>query len=452
MDPDPQAVDAPAGAAWVRGLTSPQGRAARATAARLADEEAAGAATGRPADPLRLATRLRSAHPDLPGDLLAAAATQARLARRARGRLAPRHPDGAPVDADALLYTDGGLQQASRTAVADHRAGRFAAAGASAVADLGCGLGADAWSLAGYGIRVVAVEADPATAAVATANAAAVAPDLVEVRLGDVTDPAVLEPVLAATDAAYVDPARRDPDGPRDAAGRRTRRLADPGSWSPPWPWVLGLAERQPRTVAKVAPGIARELAPEGCETAWTSVDGDLVEAAVWFPGLAEPGVRRRAVVLRTGRSPAQLTAGDAGPDAGDDAAPDVGPVGEWLLEPDDAVIRSGLVAPLAQRVDGRLLHPDVAWVTTDTRPDDALGRAWRVLAELPGAVAPLRAALRGRGFGDVVVKTRAVMVRPERLRRDLRLRGDGPTATLVVTRTAHGGVTLLVSPGDSEP
>ncbi len=47
--------------------------------------------------------------------------------------------------AQRLFFTPDGLEQATRGEVAAWRAARYVAAGATAVVDLGCGLGADAW-------------------------------------------------------------------------------------------------------------------------------------------------------------------------------------------------------------------------------------------------------------------------------------------------------------------
>ena len=70
------------------------------------------------------------------------------------------------------------------------------------------------------------------------------------------------------------------------------------GTSSPGWP------RRVPRTVLKLAPGIDHALIPAGAEAEWVSVDGDLVEAALWCGPLAE--VPRRASLLPRGRH--QLT------------------------------------------------------------------------------------------------------------------------------------------------
>jgi len=78
------------------------------------------------ADPLRLAQATANAFPDLDRTFAAAALTQVRLRRTASARLGPMATD--------LLYTRDGLEQASRTIVAQQRAARFRAADACAVA------------------------------------------------------------------------------------------------------------------------------------------------------------------------------------------------------------------------------------------------------------------------------------------------------------------------------
>ena len=175
-------------------------------------------------------------------------------------------------------------------------------------------------------------------------------------------------------------------------------------------------------------------------------MDGTLVEACVWFAGLAEPGVAppRDPAPHRhagPGAVPTLSAAGD------EDPAPPVGPLGGFLLEPDDALVRAGLVGALALRTQGSLLHPDLPWVSYDRHPGPGFGRAFRVVEELPTATRALRAALRERDLGDVVVKCRGVDVDPLRMRRQLRLPGPGALGLLVVTRTTAGTVCLLAEP-----
>src|SRR3954469_10077738 len=216
-------------------LATPEGRAALDVAATLTD-----------GDPLAAATTLRTTGVD--ADLAAAALTQAALRRKAVTKFG--------ADAAALLFTRAGLEQATRAVVATKRAERLAVSGATSVADLGCGIGADAIAFARAGLRVHAVDADPVTAGIAAANATALGlADRITVSTADAT------PVdLTGVDAVFCDPARRTASG---------RRVFDPSAYSPPWDFVAGLADRVPRTVLKLAPGIDHALVPAGAEAEW---------------------------------------------------------------------------------------------------------------------------------------------------------------------------------------
>ncbi len=394
-------VPEPDGTADVRALLTPEGAALMA---RLPPYDEA----------LALGTSEQLRREGVPAGLAAAALTQSRLRARARPRLGP--------DADRLWLTEAGLEQATRRAVADRHAARYARLGAGTVADLCCGLGGDLLALARSGVpRSLGVDRDPVAAAVAAANAEALGlADRVEVRCEDVTTTS-----LDDVDAVFVDPARR---------GARGRAL-DPRDWSPPFSFVLAVAGRVAATGAKLAPGVPHAVLPADAEGEWVSDGGDLLECALWCGPLAT-GVRRRATLLPSG---ATLT-GDGTRSAA------AGPVGRYLLEPDGAVIRAHLVAELADLVDGRLLDPTIAYLTTDTAPATPFGSAYEVTDVLPFGVKRLRTLLRARGVGHLTVKKRGTAVTPEELRRQLRLRGDG-TATVVLTRVAGEQTVLVVEP-----
>jgi len=148
-------------------LLTPEGRA-------LLDEVRGTA----PADELAVATRLRRSHP---AELVSAAIGQARLRQRAVAKF------GAE-DAERMFFTPNGVEQSTRARVATYRAERLRALGVTSVADLCCGIGGDAIALARAGIRVLAVDRDPLTAAAARANAGALGlGELIEVREDDVT-------------------------------------------------------------------------------------------------------------------------------------------------------------------------------------------------------------------------------------------------------------------------
>lgn len=391
-------------------LRTPEGSAALDAATRVAG-----------GDPLTAAATLRSA--GVPAGLAATALTQAELRRRAAGKFGP--------EAAGMFLTRPGLEQATRRVVAERRAERLRAAGVRTLADLGCGLGADALAAARAGIRVYGVEADPLTAAVAAANAeAAGVADLFTVTCGDATAFDV-----SRVDAVFCDPARR-----RSGTGRR---IFDPNAYSPPWDFVTSLAERVPYAVVKVAPGLDHALIPAGAEAEWVSVDGDLVEATLWCGRLAE--VPRRATRYGegspdTGRPHCDQLTGSGATEAR------VGPVRRYLHDPDPAVVRAHLLAELADELDATIADPSIAYLYADTPVDSPFTRCLEVTDVLPFSLKRLRALLRERRVGRVEILKRGSALEPEQLRRDLRLAGDQP-ASLVLTRVAGAPSVLVCRP-----
>lgn len=369
--------------------------------------EATAGDPGSIASPLAVQTALRRT---AQASQVAAALTQVELRRKATTKLG--------TDAERMYFTPDGLEQATRLPVAQHRVGRLGAFGTETLVDLGCGIGGDLVAFARAGIICVGVDLDPVRVAVAEANLAALdLPGAVTVADATTLD-------LSPFDVAFADPARRTGAG-------RTFRVED---WTPPWSFVDTLLARD--SCVKLAPGIPHDLVPEGVEAEWVSHLGDVKEAALWSGRLAT--TRRRATVI--GASGLATLTED------DDPGADVRAVGAYLYEPDGAVIRAGLVTAVAAAVAGGLLDAHIAYVTSDLARTTPFARGYRVLEELPYREKQLKAALRERGVGRLTIKKRGVDVVPEQLRKRLTLRGDAE-ATIVMTRVAGQGTTLLVEP-----
>ena len=368
------------------------------------------------ADVVRTVSALRKqGHP---AGLVATVLTQSKLRARAVSKFGPF--------ASRMLFTEAGLEQATRLAVAARHAGRFAQAGLRRVADLGCGIGGDAMAMAALELEVTAVDADEVTAAIASYNLAPFPNATVRHEHAEDVD-------LGDIDGVYLDPARRT------AGHSSTRRLASPSDWSPSLDFVFGLAERMPVGV-KLGPGIDRALvtgALPDAEAQWVSVDGQVVELGVWTGELARTGIRRAALVL-AGASAAELTGAD---DAEDEPT---GTLGEYLYEPDGAVIRARLIGDLARSLGARMLRHDIAYLTADSFTPTPFATAFRVLEELPYKESELRQALAGRGIGTLEIKKRGADVDPATLRTRLRLKGTR-SATLVLTRIGAKHAALLV-------
>ncbi len=380
------------------------------------------------ADPLRRTTLVRAAVGGAsgpPAAKVAAALTQLEL------RTLARRKHGA--DAEHLLLTRAGLEQSTSAPLAQHRADqlvrRLTATDSSrreplCVVDLTCGLGADLVAFGRRGLSVTGVERDPATAILARWNAARLGL-AADVRLG------TAEQVhLDDFDAVFCDPGRRDARG----------RVFDPSAYEPSWGFVRKLLTEGHAACVKAAPGLPAEAVPPGVEVELVSWRGALKESVLWSTALTQAPGQRRATLL-----PAGVTLlGAAGPS--ERAVPDVGPPAAYLLEPDPAIIRAGLVAEVAALVGGHLLHPRIAYVAATREPDASWGRTYAVREVLPHDERVLRAYVRAHHIGRLTVKKRGVEVDPVALRRRLRPRGPDE-ATFVLTRTSGSGVVLVCEP-----
>ncbi|MCX5046081.1 class I SAM-dependent methyltransferase [Aldersonia sp. NBC_00410] len=313
-----------------------------------------------------------------------------RLRRRALTKL-----DGAAH----WLLTDDALQQATPSAVARHRAARLRG---HRVHDVTCSIGAELAELVPVCPIVVGSDLDPVRLAMAAGNV----PGAGLVRAD------ALGPCTRAT-VVLADPARR-------ADGSRTH---DPAKLQPPLPDLIeAYAGRD--LVVKCAPGLDFDRLDWPGEIEVVSLDGAVREACLWSPGPAA-GARRRASVLDSDGTAWEVT--DAEPDELEQRPP-----GAWIVNPDGAVVRAGLVRHYGARHGLWQLDPRIAYLTGDAVPPGA--RGFRVLSQVKFAEKAIRAELSRLDCGALEILVRGVDVDPDRLRAKLKLRGAIPHA-LIVTR-----------------
>jgi SAM-dependent methyltransferase len=368
------------------------------------------------ADVVSLVSKLRAeGHNPL---LVAAVLTQAKLRRRAQAKFGEF--------ADRMIFTEPGLEQASRLSVAALHAGRFRAAGITDVADLGCGIGAESLALASLDIQVHAREIDEVTAAVATYNLAPF--DNAEVQQADVT-----EINLDAFGGLFFDPARRELGRP---ARERAARKFDPMAFSPSFDFVMQSAAKKP-TGVKFGPGHPHEGIPDEAEAQWVSVGGDLVELGLWFGAVARPGVKRAALLLAADGKHEITSDSTKRQDA------ELGPLQEFVYEPDNAVVRSHLIGQLAEQIGATIFAPEIAYLTSGSQLTSPWLKGYRVLDEMAFDRKKLKAYLKERSIGTLEIKKRGSDIVPEQLRKELAPKGKG-AATLIVTRVGDAHRVLI--------
>lgn len=342
---------------------------------------------------LPLLTQLRR---DFTAEQASAALTLAQLRLRAVDKFGD--------DAQHLFFTDDALQQASHPLVRHYRAQEI---GPMRVVDAGCGIGADSMALVRAGAAVTGLDIDPVRVAMARLNAQALGLDA-RFEVADVRDG------LPDCDFAFFDPARRDQQG---------KRLYDVEQYQPP----LSTIRRwdAPKIAVKLSPGVQhQQLEAYAGSVEFISVNGDLKEAVLWL-GTDRP-LMVATLLAEHGRWHWPLP--DTVP-----AAPLAEPRG-WLVEPDPALLRAGLVQAVAVEFGGALLDETIAYFTTDAEPQSPWLRSWRVLDWMPFNLKRLRAYLRERSVGEVTVKKRGSALSPEELIAKLKLKGD-QSRVLALTR-----------------
>ena len=336
-------------------------------------------------------------------------------------------------DADQWLLTDDALQQATPSVVAAHRAAEIARCFPGAVIhDVTCSIGGEVVELASQeGIGgVIGSDLDHVRLSMAQHNRHV---------LGQLSTPTALLVADALTPTSTADVVIADP-ARRSGAGRVFRL----DQLTPPLPDVL-MTYAGRVVIVKCAPGLdyraLRNRFGFTGEVQITSLDGGVREACLWSgPGIVD---RTRATVLRTG--------GDAavgGFEVSDDEPDDVdqhGPVGRWIVDPDGAVVRAGLVRQYAARHALRQLDPQIAYLTGEQVP---LGeRGFEVIEEVTTSEKALRKTLAAHDCGTLEILVRGLDVDPDALRKRLRLKGSRSLA-LVLTRVGRKGVGFLCEAG----
>jgi hypothetical protein len=276
------------------------------------------------------------------------------------------------------------------------------------VHDVTCSIGTELAALRDTAARVVGSDIDAVRLAMARHNLGSGA---------DLCRADALHPVSRGT-VVLADPGRR----------RSGRRRFDPRGYQPALDQVLAVYRRR-NLVVKCSPGIdferARLLGFDG-EIEVTSWRGSVREACLWSAGLAEPGVRRRASILDHDE---QIT------DAEPDSCP-VQPPGRWIIDPDGAVVRAGLVRHYGARHGLWQLDPDIAYLSGDRLPGGV--RGFEVLEQFGYSEKRLRQVLSALDCGALEILIRGVDIDPDALRLRLRLHGSQPLS-VVIARIGSG-------------
>jgi hypothetical protein len=365
-------------------------------------------------DILTASEKLRDANPEVSPEQIRQAVAQATLLRKA--------PSGTPSH---FLLTEQGLQQSTRPNVAQYRANLIKEKfGLQNVVDLTCGLGFDAYFLLQIGHQVTPVEVDQEIAHIAKAN----------LNLGEVHSVNAEKFELpSTTQLVFVDPARRNPNAPKSILGQ-SKRIQNPNDWSPNWNFIKSLALNH-TVVAKVAPGMQEEDIGNW-DAYWISADGDLVETM-----LISGGTGKRTAVLLFGNQVTEIIGG---------VKSKVGPIGDYLVIPNSALIRASALDFLGSELNAGLVNEHIAWLTTsDTRAETFNHPAAQILKiheVTKFSEKELAKKLVRYQPSALTIMTRGINLNPDALRKKLfkKPTKSGPEVILAIYRDNLGPVCLI--------
>jgi precorrin-6B methylase 2 len=279
-----------------------------------------------------------------------------------------------------LFYDEEDLRWATNEFIARHRADRLRC---DIIADLGCGVGFQAFTFAKTCNRVIGVEIDKRKIEFARKNAEVLGVKNIEFIQGDALDNAVISR-LSEADVIFCDPERKPEEKERTLSSIK--------------PDVKKLVAKY----SKITKAIAFELPPQiktipfDCEKEYSSVDGKLNRLTVYLGALKM--CERSAVVLPEGRvlrnnSEAMLTKADE--------------IYHYLYEADPAVVKADLLAELSAE-SGTMLFEETkqAFFTSDKLVNnDFFKNTFEVLEQCRFEDKEIIEALKKQGASKVLLR-----------------------------------------------
>jgi len=219
-----------------------------------------------------------------------------------------------------------------------------------------------------------------------------------------------------------------DPDQ-RTAAGR-SRRVEQ---LQPPLEFLVKVTRTARGGAIKLSPAANFGGKFTGVETELISLHGECKEATIWFGECAQPE-RWRATSLPSGETLSGIPL---------DALADRSGLGRYLLDPDPAIVRAGLVDQLCEKHQLRRLDEAEEYLTADDLPETDFVTAFEVLAELPNNERRLNKADGQQGWREVEIKSRHLPIDADNIRKRLSLTGDSRGSIIICRVNGRSKIVL---------
>jgi hypothetical protein len=319
--------------------------------------------------------------------------------------------DGKLTNAKTLVSDASGVQQATSTAIAKHKANRFV--GSANIVDMCCGIGSDLLALPS---GAIGIDNDPLRCWMAQVNTGK------EVRCSDASTVS-----LHSDSVVHIDPSRRNSAG----------RVFDLEAMLPSFSEVVQIIAPASGGCIKLSPAINPEdlqSLTHPFEIEYIEENNRLVQGAVWFGSLQGNEGCVTATSLKLGASYTGFT---ERPSFSTE-------IKSWVLEPNVALERAGLHGTLGNQFGAVELAPGIGLLSTDQNPDSPWFTAFEVLAVTSLRLEKVAAQLRDFGCTQVEVKTRGKTLDPNLWQKKLNKKAQGPLLTIFALRLGKKRVALI--------
>lgn len=360
-------------------------------------------------------TRLRHQFPDVEAMRISEAAGFA--SRMVKAGKAGKLP------ASKWLFTRDTYEQSTAPKIAAYHAARFA--GCASVVEICTGAGSDTLALSAVAEKVVTLEADDYTAALATTNFGANAAENIEVVTTKAED--FISVSEALFDGMWADPARRN----------ASKRVYSPNDYQPSLRWLLNL-NIAPRCGIKISPAITLENLPDGWVREWIGFNGECREQVLWRGVDVKNGT---VALVDSGNTWAPQNQRPA-------AIPIVADitVGGFILEPHAALIRSGFLSSWFAERSVELLDSTIAYGYAARKPDDTcFAVIFEVISVITFSYKRLQNEIEVFAFtSGTEIKKRGFPEEPELIRSKLRFSDTGIPGVIILTRHRGSRIAIL--------
>ena len=304
-------------------------------------------------------------------------------------------------DADQTWLTRTALEQSTHPIVAAHKANRFPEN--IPVLDLCCGIGSDAAALSRR-VPVTVVDHDEAMLQRCEWNLQTWSCKAPHRLLADALDVSLAGRLIHA-----------DPDRRCGGLNRPVKRLEQ---YTPDLAWMQAATTSAAGGAIKIGSASNFMQKFPGCEIELISLYGECREATVWFGQLADVE-QFRATVLPSGET---IFGDPLGARATVAARP-----GRFLFDPDPAVVRSGLLDGVCERLNLERLDAEEEYLTADDIPYSHFVTSFEVIAVLPNNQKRLRQYLRSDPAQYYEVKCRHISIDASSVAKKLPTGGSQP-------------------------